>query len=948
MHTHSLFDRDAPTHAEQSNGHEEEHSTFLHTDDSTEMDTSYPRSRTSEECERGGLHRLSGGSTSSGTRITSSVFGVTGPMDSTEHDSDNSANISLDDSSKHAWIIPENIARRHLKPPVGWSFPEWKRQAEYTLASLQSKDHSPEHSTTGASDPEDVELARVSPSDITSSSESQSTPLYSACSTATSATDDSSVTGGLPSTPPPYEGRESSPSVDLDNPLYRADSPSYLCSRPKDTTRPEEAAASTATSGHPLLTPRMLETLREMGLGGIERVINPASGLKPDLSANVARDLKKAWNAFHADHEASALPLTSHEKVYKIPAREKTADDAASHEDRQRFAETHPIAWERAKAFAEKEVQLKRWMMHSEHALADPMLEKWFDTPHPYFNALTKEDLNPPTQRRKVTAQYAKDLDNKYGVKGFVRPEWTKMECDYCKKKGHLQKACPDRVQVLRCESSKIHKFVRWLKNQTFPKLSKNMRPELEALCDLPLELEALHRRAAAFKRKWTRDTGLSPDIFTDIELALYPQYRRGAIWYWMSIPGVNRSFLVDMVQGYRTKMPKLPEPVEFEEQKLSDEDQAIYELEVLRLRVAGVLIPVPENMVRYVHSTFIVHGKKPRTVVNAAPQNHYIPKHKFRLHSNHEILMDVPKGYWTFSWDVQDAFYTAYQHPREALWNCIAITLDGVRLYFGFAGRPMGKNDAPFDYCRGQNILEKYLNSLYIRIKMYMDDQLGYTPPDLMLYRLVVNFVKTLLNLLNINCKLSKTHFRAGVTVQPFVGLVVDTETMRVSLTERKINKLILLGKTTIERHVASTLTIKQVASWFGTFRSCEPAVTQTVVLSLATKALLKECHEKHDLTKPHNWFKKVSLTPGSLTEIHWITENLREICSNAIWYADWDLDIYTDTSETHAAAHSKAGIVHTEFNQVVAKESSLLRETATILLSLVNMQHAIKGKRV
>ena len=620
-----------------------------------------------------------------------------------------------------------------------------------------------------------------------------------------------------------------------------------------DTHIKRESQSADSEWSHPLLSPQVISTLNEMGLQGVREALNPESGLTPDLSANVVRGLKRAWNDFHHFHSPVALPLHDLEKVYKIPAREQTNDDATSREAWAQFSAQHPGVVEEAAKFASKKVKLNSWSL-KQNTAANPNSDRWFDTPHPYFNALTRAELNPP-ERKLVTPSYAKELDDRYGVKGFVIPHWSKLECHYCHKKGHIQSACTERVEYLRCESRTIHRFVKWLAKQQFPKLSKQLKPELQALCDLPKELEALRARAAAFKRKWTRDTGLSPDIFTEEELTLYPQYRRGAIWYWMAVPGVNRSFLVDMVQGYRTKTPMLPESVEFAPNPMSEEDQAIYAAEVARLRADGVLLPVPQHMVRYVHPTFIVHGKKPRTVVNAAPSNHYIPKYKFRLHTNHEILMDVPKGYWTFSWDVKDAFYTAYQHPREAVWNCISIEIKGKRRYFAFTGRPMGKSDAPFDFCRAQTIIERWFNSIGIRIKIYMDDQLGYTPPFAMIFKLVVNFIISVLNLLHVNCKVEKTHFKPGVTAQPFVGLLIDTERMRVSLTERKILKIQKRSDELLALNQEGQLTIKKLAAWYGILRSTEPAISNTAILALDTKALFKDCHVRHDLVKRHNF---------------------------------------------------------------------------------------------
>lgn len=411
----------------------------------------------------------------------------------------------------------------------------------------------------------------------------------------------------------------------------------------------------------------------------------------------------------------------------------------------------------------------------------------------------------------------------------------------------------------------------------------------------------------------------------------------------------MNRKFLQDTVQGYLTKWVVVPPQCEFKNSIYKKEHIEFYHKEINRLVKTGALVPVPAALPKFVHPVAIAEGRKLRVIVRGEFMNFHSPKHSVKLPSIADILMRVEEGYWAFSWDGLDAFYSSPAHPKEALWNCIARKAEGGGTeYFAFIGRPMGRNDSPYDYVRSQRHIEKYLASVGILLVMFMDDQLGQSPPHPVLFKCITNFVKGVLNRLMQITNQTKNQFEAEQGRIKFVGLIIDTIKCSATLTDRNLERTISAIENLLAANEKEKATARGLVKALGKVVSTNAVVQHTAILTAALKRQLKHAHEDFDLTRKKEWENVVKLSPESVSELKWLLINIPLFRERAIWNGHWDADIWTDASDSMAAGHSALGVTQTQLSEELKNQSSTAREACAVLFKLVDCLPQLRGKRI
>ena len=686
--------------------------------------------------------------------------------------------------------------------------------------------------------------------------------------------------------------------------------------------------------------------LKDLKLGSLLRTLQmDARPTCEDLLPSVGKKLQKDWKDFWSNFVKNEVkPLHELEKHCKIPMQEKHLVSVdwekaiSTFEKKDFFVE--------AKAFAQTEVSLKE--IPKIPPEVEPSQEKWHKTLHPVFrNRNTDRDGETP---KVVTTSYIRKLDNEHGVKGLCDDTVAKTTCPHCKRKGHTVQLCPFLPEKAECVSDKVTKFRDWIMQQPLPKLSHFVGSETESILRLPFRLKAWQSRVNRLQKKWMEDTSLSPEIFEEKDFSFYPQSRRNheSLWYWCTMEGVNHAFLVDLIQGFRTRWidPKGPPLLHFRNTRSVKENREFFKTEIPRLVKAGILVPVPKDYVKYVHPVHVVTEPKLRTIVDGGPQNHFCPKHSVRMLTGNETLMSVEYGYWSLSWDTRDAFYSTHVHPTEALYNCIAFEHDNAPTeYYALLGRPMGRSDSPWDYCRGQFLLKKMLCSWGMRVEVYMDDQFVQVPPHHFLFSIVKNTVVTVLNRLSILCKKEKTFMKPEQTVWDFMGMCIDSQKLTVRSTEKNEkktrNKLDFLL-------TESKVTVRHVHAMHGKLVSLRHSIQHVQVLTLALKDFIKSLYDRFGQEDSNRWEEMVELPKQVKTELEFIRANLHWLNESPVWNSHWHYDVFVDASDSAIGIHNSKILQKVEFATELAQTGSLLREAIGILFAMANGLHMYANKRV
>ena len=702
---------------------------------------------------------------------------------------------------------------------------------------------------------------------------------------------------------------------------------------------------STASALAPtVVTPLVRQHLEELGLSGFLR------HLEDDLSSStlgaesaVLPWVRQEWKDFwQSKGKNEVIPLEALETAYKISNREKvyrTTDWNAL-----LAKKVGSPAYKKLRNWAEQIIELRKYP--DIPAEFDPRKSQWHSEIHPIFE--NRDKTGEPHTRLKADRRTASALDEKYGTKGPYIINLDRRVCKCCHRKGHTVEFCPEIKPDLPMPTEASEKLVTFLRKLKLTPLDPFVGEELESILQLPERVSKWKKRVREVRKKWFQETGISPDeIFREVDLCFYPQSRRNALWHWATMEGVNLPFLLDIVQGYKVKWLRSGGPPKFEFKNTASmvEHKEFLDKEIPRLQKQGILIPVPESLVKYVYLVHVVEGAKKRIIVDGSPQNHYSPKISVRMVTRNEVLLAVEPGSWVFDWDTKDAFYSIHAHPDQALWNCIRRVVNKVKLYWALFGRPMGSNDSPWDYCRGQQLIQKMLKSWGIRVEMFMDDQFCQTPPNSLLFCAIRNTVTWVLNALFILCKKEKTHMNMYRSVWDFLGMTLDSQNLTVKASVRNREKTIRLLTETLKH---KELTIEQMQKVHGKLLSLKESIQHMPILITAFQNQLSSLVRLYTSDPKINGRIKAKLSKGSRLELQFIMDNYDSLDGSPLWYGVWDVDIWTDASDYQIGIHSRDSLMKVTFPSILKEKSSLLREAVGLLFGMVNNLHQLKNKRV
>ena len=307
------------------------------------------------------------------------------------------------------------------------------------------------------------------------------------------------------------------------------------------------------------------------------------------------------------------------------------------------------------------------------------------------------------------------------------------------------------------------------------------------------------------------------------------------------------------LVEGYQISL--LMEPVQEKAPKvlkLNQEQQKQVDLEV---KEKGSISKV-------CHFLICKKGWENRPVINLNDLNRFIPYKHFKMEGLHCLKYVLQKGDYMCKIDLKDAYFSVPLHKDS---RKLVRFLWAGNLY-EFLCLCFGLGPAPRIFKKLLKVPISVLGRLMIRVIIYLDDLLilGNSMSEMFMARDSVIF---LLQHLGFVINLKKCVLDPAQEIE-FLGVIVNTQTMTLSLPAEKIGKI---KDQCLRLYKASKVTLLDLTKLIGTLSS-----TIQAVLPARLQFRFLQQQQIVSLKQSQSYLTLVKLTPMAKNELLWWVNNL------------------------------------------------------------------------
>ena len=361
--------------------------------------------------------------------------------------------------------------------------------------------------------------------------------------------------------------------------------------------------------------------------------------------------------------------------------------------------------------------------------------------------------------------------------------------------------------------------------------------------------------------------------------------------------------FILDAVTHCQIEFNFVPEPhfsATRPHSSFTEIEQAIIDNEIEKLLQKGIIRRSSFEDGQVISPIFTRPKKdgSHRVIFNLKRLNDSVSYHHFKMDTLETAIKLIRPSCYMTSFDLKDAYYSipvALEHQKflKFIWR--------DQLY-AFSCLPMGLSSSPRIFTKVMKPVFAYLRSQfghtclgYIDDSFYLED--SYTECELATLRAVQLIIS-----LGFKVHPEKSVIIPTQTLE-FLGFVLDSIRMIVTLTSKKVDKILQLYEKF--SHPNKQFSIREVASFLGTLVSSFPGV-QFGPLHYRQIEVDKERNLK---LNQGNFDALMSLSSDSLGEVCWWFSNIQS-ASKKIHQPSPDVVIYTDASKTGWGAQIEQGI--------------------------------------
>jgi len=343
---------------------------------------------------------------------------------------------------------------------------------------------------------------------------------------------------------------------------------------------------------------------------------------------------------------------------------------------------------------------------------------------------------------------------------------------------------------------------------------------------------------------------------------------------------------ILSIIEGYEipfTKTPyqgKLPFP-----KKLNQEEEALVEEELTSMLQKGAIRETQHVKSQFLSNLFLVKkkGGGNRPVINLKSLNTFIPYQHFKMEGLHMLKDLLKEGDFMCKLDLKDAYFIIpiKQNCRKYLrflWK---------ERVFEFLCLCFGLGPAPLIFTKIMKVPLAILRQMNIILIIYLDDILiiSRTRAGLIQSRDTVIF---LLQNLGFVINIKKSAFEPTQKIE-FLGMMVDSRNLNISLPKEKVNQITSQCQTMIKsREVPLMDLTKLLGRMNATYQALLPGRIQQRYLQ----------YQQIQACRLQSYQDKIILNKESVQELHWWVHNLRISNGRSLVLPQADMQMSTDAS--------------------------------------------------
>jgi hypothetical protein len=317
-------------------------------------------------------------------------------------------------------------------------------------------------------------------------------------------------------------------------------------------------------------------------------------------------------------------------------------------------------------------------------------------------------------------------------------------------------------------------------------------------------------------------------------------------------------------------------------------EESNLIENEVQELLTKGAIHPVSvdQRQEGFVSNLFLVpkKGGGQRPVINLKSLNQFVKYEHFKMENIHMLRNLLKKDDYLVKIDLKDAYFTVpiwvnHQKFIRFLWK--------ENLY-EFACLPFGLVSAPRVFTKVMKPVIGLLRQLGIRVIIYLDDMLIMAETQEMDKCHAATTVN-LLESLGFTINYQKSVLIPTTTIE-FLGFLVDSKTLTLSLPKEKIKKAKIACQSILDNPLPSIQQLSQLLGYLtSTIQAVFPAPIHFRYLQIDKNKALSTCQD---------YSATLQLSQHAQEELIWWRDNLEAWNGKALVSGEPDLITETDAS--------------------------------------------------
>lgn len=365
-------------------------------------------------------------------------------------------------------------------------------------------------------------------------------------------------------------------------------------------------------------------------------------------------------------------------------------------------------------------------------------------------------------------------------------------------------------------------------------------------------------------------------------------------------------------------------------------EEQALVDEEIRKLLDLHVIVTT-QRMAEQIISPIFLRPKKDggyRMVLNLKELNKHIPYKHFKMDNFEQAIRLINAGDYLASVDLRHAYYTVKIAEEQQKFLCFQWRNN----IYQFTCLPNGISEGPRIFTKLMKPVFAALRGMGYSITSFIDDTLICNKSKAGCIACVTDTID-LLHRLGFCINVPKSVLQPTQSIE-YLGNIIDTNSMTVSLPERRILKLTQACQKLKNK---SHDKIREVARVTGLLVAAFPAVELGKLhyrqLEAAKIAAL-QCAQG-------NFDSCMKITEGMRTDLQWWLENTSTQVRR-IFRPGTDIDIYTDASNTGWGGHVNAQSISGTWSLAERLLHINVLELKAILLVLQGFTPLLSGKHI